>query len=352
MNKVRLGRTDLYVTKTAFGALPVQRRTVEDGAKLLRKAYESGINFFDTARAYTDSEEKIGLALSDVRENIIIATKSGAKTGEALLKDLETSLKNLKTDYIDIYQFHNPNFVPKPGGEDGLYDAALKAKAEGKIRHIGITNHSAERAKEAVLSGLYETVQYPFSLISDENEIELVNLCKEHDVGFICMKALCGGLITDIEAAFAFVYHYENAVPIFGIQKEEELLEFLELTKNPPVFDEDMAKRALKEKAALGGDFCRACGYCLPCPAQINIPTAARMKLLLGRSTYWNLVTPENRAEMEKITNCIHCNHCVNHCPYHLDTPNRLIAELEYYREFCKEFDETDGKMNRNFLIK
>ena len=179
MQYVTLGKTGITVNKNGFGALPVQRVSKEEGAKLLRKAYDNGINFFDTARAYSDSEEKIGLGLSDVREHIYLATKTMSTTVDGFWKDLETSLSLMKTDYIDIYQFHNPSFCPKPNDGSGLYEAMLEAKAQGKIRHIGITNHRLPVAIEAAESGLYDTIQFPFSYIASKKEEELVNLCKE-----------------------------------------------------------------------------------------------------------------------------------------------------------------------------
>lgn len=196
MKTVTLGNTGITVNRNGFGALPIQRISVEEAGKLLRKAYDNGIRFFDTARAYSDSEYKIGQALADVRDDIIIATKTASTTVEGFWKDLETSLSMLKTDHVDIYQFHTPSFCPKPGDGTGLYEAMLEAKAQGKIRHIGITNHRLHVAREAVESGLYETLQFPFCYLASEKDIELVNLCKEKNVGFICMKALSGGLIT------------------------------------------------------------------------------------------------------------------------------------------------------------
>ena len=213
MDTIRLGRTGLVVSKNGFGALPVQRVTKEDAVHLLRRAYEGGINYFDTARVYSDSEEKLGLALSDVRENIVISTKTASTTAEGFWADLNESLRLLKTDYIDIYQFHNPAFCPRPGDASGLYDAALEAKAKGLIRHIGITNHRLAVAEEAVRSGLYETLQFPFSYLASEKEIALVRLCEEQDMGFICMKALAGGLITRSDVAYAFLLPW---LPIIG----------------------------------------------------------------------------------------------------------------------------------------
>ena len=179
MSMVTLGSTGICVNKNGFGALPVQRVTKEDAVYLLRKAYDGGIRFFDTARAYSDSEEKLGAAFEKMREKVFISTKTMAKDVEGFWKDLETSLSLLKTDYIDIYQFHNPSFCPKPGDGTGLYEAMLEAKAQGKIRHIGITNHRMSVAEEIIESGLYETLQFPFCYLATDREKALVQGCKE-----------------------------------------------------------------------------------------------------------------------------------------------------------------------------
>ena len=205
MNKITLGKTNLVIEKNGFGCLPIQRIREQDAVDLLHKAYDGGINFFDTARAYSDSEQKVGAAFSSMRDKIVLATKTGAQTAEGFWKDLETSLRTLKTDYIDIYQFHNPAFCPKPGGEDGLYDAALEAKKQGKIRHISITNHRLAVAHEAIDSGLYETLQFPFSYLAGEQEMELVRKCRETNMGFIAMKGMAGGLIRDGFTAAAWM---------------------------------------------------------------------------------------------------------------------------------------------------
>ena len=227
METVRLGKTGIITNKNGFGALPIQRISDEDAVYLLKKAYDNGITYFDTARWYTDSEHKLGLAFEGIRDKIWIATKTGAGNAADFRKDLETSLENLKTDYIDVYQFHNPAFCPKPGDESGLYDAALEAKEQGKIRHIGITNHRLAVANEAVDSGLYETLQFPFCYLATEKDIELVEKCKAKDMGFVAMKALSGGLITNSAAAYAYLAQYDNVLPIWGVQRENELDEFL-----------------------------------------------------------------------------------------------------------------------------
>lgn len=337
MKKIRLGRTELMVGASSFGALPIQRLSKPEAVKLLREAYELGMNYFDTAHGYTDSEEKIGMALSDVRKDIIISTKSPAKDKKTLLEDIETSLERMKTDYIDLLQLHNPNTLPDPEDPDGLYGGLLEAKRQGMIRHIGITNHSLERAVAAVKSGKYETIQYPFSSLASEEEIALTQLAKQEDVGFIAMKGLSGGLITNAATTFSFIKQYDNVVPIWGIQRESELLEFIEMEKNPPAYDDAMKALIEKDRRELAGNFCRGCGYCKPCPAGIDIPTMARMSLLLRRSPYQRYMTEEFKEQMMVIEQCLHCNACMSRCPYHLNTPELLQENLKDYLQFYEE---------------
>ena len=333
MTTVTLGSTGITVDKNGFGALPIQRITKEEAAHLLRKAYEGGITFFDTARAYTDSEEKIGYALSDIRSHIYIATKTMSTTVDGFWKDLETSLRLLKTDHVDIYQFHNPDFCPKPGDGTGLYEAMLQAKAQGKICHIGITNHRLAVAQEAIDSGLYETLQFPFCYLCSQKDIDLVSSCKAHDMGFIAMKSLSGGLITDSAAAYAFAAQYDNVLPIWGIQREAELEEFLSYIQAPPAMTPERKALIDKDREQLCGSFCRSCGYCMPCPVGIEINNCARMSLLLRRSPSASHLSPAGQEKMMKIKDCLHCNKCMSHCPYGLDTPALLARNLKDYEE-------------------
>ena len=333
MVQVRLGKTEITVEKNSFGALPIQRISQEEAVKLLRKAYDYGVTFFDTARFYTDSEEKLGAAFDGMRDKVYIATKTGATTAEGFWKDLHISLNNLRTDYIDIYQFHNPAFCPKPGDGTGLYEAMLEAKEKGLIRHIGITNHRLNVAHEAVDSGLYETLQFPFCYLATEKDLELVEKCKAADMGFIAMKALSGGLITNSAAAYAFLAQYDNVLPIWGVQRESELDEFLSYIKNPPLMNEELAAVIARDREELLGDFCRGCGYCMPCPVGIEINNCARMSLMIRRAPSAAQLTPEMQAKMKLIESCLHCGKCKAKCPYGLDTPTLLEKN---YKAYCE----------------
>ena len=238
MVQVTLGRTGLAVNKNGFGALPIQRTSRNEAAYLLQKALDGGIDFFDTARVYTDSEEKIGYALSARRKQFILATKTMSTDVDGFWNDLHTSLKKLNTGCIDIYQFHNPAFCPKPGDGAGLYEAMEQARKQGKIRFIGITSHRLAVAQEAVESGLYDTLQFPFNYLATAEEIALVETCRIRNIGFIAMKALSGGLIVNSAAAYAFQARYDNVLPIWGIQRESELDDFLSYIDDPPQLTE------------------------------------------------------------------------------------------------------------------
>lgn len=333
MSTVTLGTTQITVEKNSFGALPIQRISKEEAVKLLRKAYEHGVTFYDTARFYTDSEEKVGEAFRGMREKVYIATKTGAQNAEQFWKDIHTSLTNLQTDYIDIYQFHNPSFCPKPGDGTGLYEAMLEAKEKGIVRHIGITNHRLNVAHEAIESGLYETLQFPFCYLASEKDIELVEACEKAGMGFIAMKALSGGLITNSAAAYAYLAQYDNVLPIWGVQREAELDEFLSYIDNPPVMNEELASVIEKDRQELLGDFCRGCGYCMPCPVGIEINNSARMSLMLRRAPSKNWLTEEWQAKMKLIEKCLHCGKCKSKCPYGLDTPSLLQKN---YQDYCE----------------
>lgn len=338
METIRLGKSGLIVGRLAFGALPIQRRSLEDAVALLKRAVEGGITFFDTARAYTDSEEKIGMAFAGMREKLVIATKSLGKNRAAIEADFASSLDFLRTDYLDLYQLHNPKgALPRPGDGTERYETLAEMKEAGVIRSIGITAHSLQIAMDAVQSGLYDTVQYPFSLLATPEEEALVKACKDADVGFIAMKGLAGGLIKNIPAAFAYTRRFDNVLPIWGIEKDEELEEFLRFDAAPPAWGPPMQAAAEQEKSALGGKFCRSCGYCLPCPQEIDIPQAARMMALLGRAVWQTYATPAWIRRMALAKTCIQCGECAERCPYDLDTPALVAENVAGYEVFMKE---------------
>ena len=329
-----LGKTGLTVTRPAMGCLPIQRCSEDEAVSILQKAYEGGIRYFDTANAYTDSEKKIGLALSDVRESIVISTKSAGTDKNTVLSHIENSLKMMKTDYIDLFQFHQVQSVPDPDDPEGAYAGALEAKRRGWIRHIGFTSHRVDVAEQCIASGNFETCQFPFSYISGERDLALADKCRGAGMGFIAMKGLAGGLLTNARACHAFMNCYDNVVPIWGIQKPEELEEWLAVAKEDPVLDDELNSVIRKDREELAGTFCRSCGYCMPCTVGIEIRNCARMNMLLRRSPWQQYMTDEWYAKMQKINDCINCRKCVSKCPYGLDQPSLLKYMLKDYNEF------------------
>ena len=333
------GATGLMVSDMGFGALPLQRTEKEEAAKILRRAVSAGINFFDTARAYSDSEEKIGYALADVRKDIIIATKSQCSSLEQLKRNFEISLKMLKTDYIDIYQFHNPDFTFADNDDAmEMYSYALELKKAGAIRHIGITAHKYGLALEHIKSGLFETLQYPISMLASEKDFEVINAANDAQMGIIAMKALSGGLITNAKPAAAWMQAHPEIEPIWGIQYMHELEEFIGFYENGVQLNTEIEALIENEKSELSGSFCRGCGYCMPCAVGLPISTYARLPFMLRRMPNVKHFTKEFAAEVERITECIDCDLCKPRCPYDLDCPELMRTALKDFRMLYAEF--------------
>lgn len=250
MEYVRLGKTDLLISRTAFGAMSLKDASDADAAAMLiRKAYDAGINFFDTARNRPDSETLLGDSLHEIRQNVIVATKTSAESAQEILRDVDESLNAMHCDYIDLYQYEIDKFVPAKGGSDGVYDTLLNLKKAGKIRHIGVAAEDYETAGIAVRSGLYETLQFPFSMISPTITSSLVDLCLKADIGFIAMQPLCGGVLSNIPLAFGFLHQYENVIPLWGARSVEELTQILYFNDHPPVIDDAFKQDVEKARA-------------------------------------------------------------------------------------------------------
>ena len=332
MRTITLGKTGITTPQNAFGALPIQRVSTEMAVKLLRGAYEGGMTFFDTARSYSDSEVKVGEAFDGMRDKIFLASKTMAKTPEQFWKDLDTTLTNLRTDHLDIYQFHCASRCFAPGDGTGMYEAMAEAKKQGKVRHIGITAHLIGVAEEIVRSGLYETLQFPFSYLASDRDIALVEACKEVGMGFIAMKGLAGGLLTNSRACMAFMSQYD-ALPIWGIQREEELAEWLSFFAEEAAMTPEIREFIEEDRKNLMFDFCRGCGYCMPCTVDIQINQCARMSQMIRRAPSQNFKGEFWQGEMAKIENCVDCGICKSKCPYGLDTPNLLRKNLADYKD-------------------
>lgn len=332
MNTVVLGRSGIASPQNAFGALPIQRCTEAEAVSLLERAFEGGMTFFDTARVYTTSEERVGKALGPVRDQVAIATKTMARTPDDFWRDLETSLRTLGADYVDLYQLHCVPRCYRPGDGTGMYECLLEARDQGLIRHIGITAHLIAVAEEIAESGLYETLQFPFSYLADAREIALVEACARNDVGFIAMKGLAGGLITNAEAAMAFMTQYPNVLPIWGVQRASELEQWLAFMRDTPQVTPEMEAFFAAERTQLAGGFCRGCGYCAPCTVGIPINQAARMSLMIRRAPSEAWLSSEWQENMELVEDCTECGVCMTRCPYGLDIPELLRRNLADYR--------------------
>lgn len=335
------GSTGMKVSRTGFGALPIQRISDQEAVEILHAAYDAGITFYDTALGYPTSEHKLGLAFADRRDKIVITTKSPAKDGKTLLADLDHSLADLKTDHVDVYQFHLAPKCHRPGEADGLYEAMTKAKEQGKVRHIGITTHKRDVAVEAANSGLYESIQFPFSYLSDEGDHDLVRLCEQKKIGYIAMKALSGGLITNARAAFAYMRQFKGVIPIWGVQRMSEMKEFIALESELPPLDDDLKAVIEKDRSELSGNFCRSCGYCMPCPVGIELFQICRMPQTIRRMRTEGYLTDEWRAKMELTKKCIHCGACAKKCPYELNPQELIKIAYDDYTKYAEEWRRT-----------
>lgn len=335
MKTITLGRTGITVPQNAFGALPIQRVDQDTAVRLLRRAYAGGMRFFDTARAYSDSETKVGAAFAGMRDKVYVATKTQAKNPADFRRDLETSLRELQTDYIDLYQLHCVKQCYRPGDGTGMYEALLEAREQGKIRHIGITAHLIGVAEEIVASGLYETLQFPFSYLSTERDRALVRACQAAGMGFIAMKGLAGGLLNKPEACMAFMLQFE-ALPIWGVQRETELEQWLAFFEREPALTPELEALMEADRKALAGDFCRGCGYCMPCTVGITINQCARMAQMVRRAPSEVWLSEHWQGEMAKIEDCVECGVCMSRCPYGLEIPALLRKNLEDYRNILK----------------
>ena len=315
-----LGKTGLKVSALGFGGIPIQRINAEGTKVLMQQMMEAGINYIDSARGYTVSEEYLGFALEGIREHFVLASKSMARDKASMARDVDISLKNFRTDYIDLYQLHNPNMQQletccAPGG---ALEALMEAKAAGKIGHIGITLHSADVFRKVLEYDWVETVMFPYNIVETQAE-ELITACAEKNIGFICMKPLAGGAIDDAALAMRFISHNPNVtVTIPGMAEKKELDQNVEAFCDASPLTPLELEKIENIRKELGNNFCRRCGYCAPCTVGIGIPAALVAEGYHLRYNLQEYAMGRYEASGAPASNCVDCGLCEERCPYHL----------------------------------
>ncbi|MFB0536268.1 MAG: aldo/keto reductase [Anaerolineae bacterium] len=334
MYKVRLGRTELMVSAVGLGGIPIQRPTEEEAVEVVRRCLDLGVNFIDTANMYGNSEERMGRAIAGRREGLILATKSHARQGPELRQHLELSLKQLGVDYIDLYQLHNvSNFedYEKSLASGGPLDVVREAQAAGQVGHIGITGHSMEVAPEAIKSGFLETMMFPFNFVSNEAAEKLIPLAREHDVGFIVMKPMGGGLLENATVAFKYLRRFPDTVPIVGIEKAEEIEEIIAIMEGDPQMTPVEEAEMDRLRAELGTRFCRRCGYCQPCPEDVPIQMIMILESMMKRVPAGSFFPEWGTEIVPQAENCVQCGECEEKCPYHLPIREMMEEHLALF---------------------
>ncbi len=333
METIRLGKTEMRVSKLGFGGIPIQRVSADDAVAVVRRCLELGINYIDTANGYTTSEERIGKAISGQRPSVFLATKSHALTRGDIEKNLKLSLERLGVEYVDLYQFHGVNdfksldLVLDPNGPMAVLEEAKRA---GVVKHIGISSHQIDVAKKAVKSDRFETIMFPFNFIASEAAEELLPLTREHDVGFIAMKPLAGGMVNNVTIAFKYLFQFRDVLPIPGIEKIPEIEQIVKVLERLRQMTEAERKEMKRLKEELGPRFCHRCDYCQPCVQEIPISTVMSARSFFKRlpaGRFIEMVDPG----MEKATTCTECAECETRCPYHLPIREMLAEAVKWY---------------------
>lgn len=321
-----LGKTGLKISRMGFGGIPIQKIDEEGTRKLLHEMMEKGVNYIDSARGYTVSEQYIGYGLEGIRDKFVLATKSMSRTKEAMVADIETSLGNFRTDYIDLYQVHNPSMeqLDQVMGEGGALEALMEARAAGKIGHIGLTAHSTEVFERALELDWVETIMFPYNIVEQQGA-ELIHKCAEKNIGFIVMKPLAGGAIEDASLALRYVCSNPDVtVVIPGMAEIHELEQNLAACSNTEPLTQEELKEMDKVREQLGTDFCRRCNYCAPCTVGINIPSVFLFAGYLQRYDLADWAKDRYSTLKVKASACIGCGKCEPRCPYHLPIREKL----------------------------
>lgn len=338
MRYVVFGKTGMQVSELGFGGIPLIRLTKETAVSVLQRAYDRGITFYDTANMYLDSEEKIGAAFRGVRDKVIIASKSLKRDASGMTDHVDKTLQRLQTDYIDLYQLHQ---VAKDAdweavtGPDGAMEALLRARDQGKIRHIGFTSHSLQMAVKAVQTDLFSSIQFPFNFIEIAAKDELFRIAKQKSVGILAMKPFAGGMIDNADIAFKFLRQHPEVIPIPGfdsVEAVDQVVSFYDHENRITRSDLDLMERY---RAELGKQFCRRCEYCQPCPNGVMITQAMGYRVIANRMSP-DVAVRFSRLPMESVLKCDACGACVEKCPYELPIPDLLKTFYDLYEQHRK----------------
>lgn len=339
MRYIPLGKTGLTVSEVGFGAIPIIRLDEDAAVDVLRRAYESGITLYDTANAYRDSEKKIGRALGDVRNKVILATKTTRRDAPGAVEQLENSLRMMKTDHIDIYQLHQiaqEKDMDSVTGPGGVMEAVVKAKEQGKIGYIGVTSHNLAMAIKLVKTGLFSTVQFPFNFIEDAAKDKLHIAARKRGMGIFAMKPFAGGMIDNARVAFKFLREHPDVIAIPGFDSPEKVDEVVSFYQRPNTVTEEDLDLMKKYRLELGKQFCRRCEYCQPCPQGVMITTAMGYKVLAARMSP-KVSVEFSKIPMESVSLCTECRECVDRCPYELPIPDILKVHYDLYERHKAE---------------
>jgi len=342
MRYLPFGTTGLTVSELGFGGIPIIRLNEDDAVAVLRRAYECGITFYDTANAYRDSEKKMGIAFANVRDKVVLATKTLRRDAAGTMEHIENSLRMMMTDYIDIYQLHQvaqEKDWETVSGQGGALEAAFKAKEQGKVRFVGVTSHSLSMAIKLVQTGLFCSIQFPFNFIEDAAKDELFAEARRQGMGILAMKPFAGGMIDNARIAFKFLRQYPDVIAIPGFDAPERVDEVVSFYEEPNrITAQDLALME-KYRLELGKQFCRRCEYCQPCPQGVMITPAMGYKVIASRMSP-KVAVEFSRIPMESVLLCTECGECIDRCPYELPIPEMLKEHYELYK---RHRDESTG---------
>jgi len=340
MDKVRFGKTELLVSKIAFGGIPIQRVSVPEAVALVRGAIALGVNFIDTANAYSDSEEKIGLAIKGMaRDSLVLATKSTARDKKTMLENLDLSLRRLGVDYVDLFQLHNVSSAETYDtvfGAGGAYEGLMEAVIAGKVRFPAFSSHSVPLACRMMREGRFASVQLPFNYVDDTAAQEAIPLAKKMDMGFIAMKPFGGGLLNDAKLSIKFLAQFDNIVPDPGVEKLSEMEEIVRIAESGETLTADDIASIEKIKAELGSRWCHRCDYCQPCTEGIAISSVLTVESLIKRMPYQRVFEMAEQA-METARGCSECRTCMERCPYKLSIPELIKEKLAIWDRYLSE---------------